>query len=173
LLKADVKYKFNFNNLKSMSRRKVVKKRPIIQDPIYNSILVTMLINRILLKGKKSLAQHIFYEAMKNIKQSSQQDPLEILKKAVSNVTPIVEVKSRRVGGATYQVPVEVKPDRGCSLALRFIIKSARNRPGKTMITKLGNEIMDAYNNTGNSVKRKEEIHKMAESNKAFTTLRF
>lgn len=156
-----------------MSRRKIVKKRPIIQDPIYNSILVTMLINRILLRGKKSLAQHIFYEAMKNIRESSQQDPLEVLKKAVSNVTPIVEVKSRRVGGATYQVPVEVKSDRGNSLALRFIIKSARNRPGKNMIVKLGNEILDAYNNTGNSVKRKEEIHKMAESNRAFSTLRF
>nr|AEW13003.1 ribosomal protein S7 [Strombomonas acuminata] len=156
-----------------MSRRKIAKKRLITQDSIYNSVLVTMLINRILLKGKKSIAQHIFYESMKNIKDSSQQDPLDVLKKAVLNVTPIVEVKSRRVGGATYQVPVEVKPDRGTSLALRFIIKSARNRPGKNMITKLGNEILDAYNNVGNSVKRKEEIHKMAESNKAFSTLRF
>nr|YP_010700445.1 ribosomal protein S7 [Strombomonas costata]WCH63652.1 ribosomal protein S7 [Strombomonas costata] len=156
-----------------MSRRKITKKRIITQDSIYNSILVTMLINRILLKGKKSLAQHIFYEAMKNIKESSQQDPLEVLKKAVLNVTPVVEVKSRRVGGATYQVPVEVKPDRGNSLALRFIIKSARNRPGKNMIIKLGNEILDAYNNVGNSVKRKEEIHKQADSNKAFASLRF
>ena len=156
-----------------MSRRKIAKKRIITQDSIYNSVLVTMLINRILLKGKKSLAQHIFYESMKNIKDSSQQDPLDVLKKAVLNVTPVVEVKSRRVGGATYQVPVEVKPDRGTSLALRFIIKSARNRPGKNMIIKLGNEILDAYNNVGNSVKRKEEIHKMADSNKAFSTLRF
>ena len=156
-----------------MSRRRTAKKRAITQDPIYNSLLVSMMINRILLKGKKSLAQHIFYEAMKNVKSTSQQDPLEVLKKAITNATPLVEVKARRVGGATYQVPIEVKPDRGSSLALRFIIKSARNRPGKDMITKLGNEILDAYNNTGSSVKKKEEIHKMAESNKAFTTLRF
>nr|YP_007517021.1 ribosomal protein S7 [Euglena viridis]AEY70794.1 ribosomal protein S7 [Euglena viridis] len=156
-----------------MSRRRKSKKRIILEDPIYNSTLVSMLINRILLKGKKSLAQHIFYQAMKNIQESSQQDPIEILKKAVVNATPLVEVKSRRVGGATYQVPVEVKIDRGNTLALRFLIKSARNRPGKNMIIKLGNEILDAYNNTGNSVKKKEEIHKMAEANKAFTTIRF
>jgi small subunit ribosomal protein S7 len=156
-----------------MSRRRTAKKRIINLDPIYSSTLVSMIINRILLKGKKSLAQHIFYEAMKSIKDSSQKDPIEILKKAVSNVTPTVEVKSRRVGGATYQVPVEVKIDRGNSLALRFIIKSARNRPGKNMIIKLSNEILDAYNNTGNSIKKKEEIHKMAEANKAFSTLRF
>lgn len=156
-----------------MSRRKKSKKRQITEDPIYNSVLVSMMINKILLKGKKNLAQHIFYEAMKNVKEASQQDPLEILKKAVSNSTPIVEVKSRRVGGATYQVPMEVKTDRGSSLALRFLIKSARNRPGKNMIIKLGNEILDANNNIGNSVKKKEEIHKMAEANKAFSTIRF
>lgn len=156
-----------------MSRRRKSKKRIISQDPIYNSVLVSMLINKILLKGKKTVAQRIFYEAMKLIQESSQQDPLEVLKKAVTNVTPLVEVKSRRVGGATYQVPVEVKTDRGNSLALRFLIKSARNRPGKNMVTKLGNEILDAYNNIGNSVKKKEEIHKMAEANKAFSTLRF
>lgn len=156
-----------------MSRRRTAKKRKIIEDPIYNSKLVTMMINRILLKGKKSVAQNIFYEAMKNIKKSTQQDPLEILKKAINNATPVVEVKSRRVSGATYQVPVEVKLERGNSLALRFIIKSARNRPGKNMITKLGNEIIDAYNNTGNSVKKKEEIHKTAESNRAFSILKF
>jgi small subunit ribosomal protein S7 len=155
-----------------MSRRRTSKKRVIIQDPIYNSNLVTMIINKLLLKGKKSLAQRIFYETMKNIKETSQQDPLEILKKAIENTTPVVEVKSRRVGGATYQVPVEVKNDRGNSLALRFIIKSARNRPGKDIITKLGNEILDASNNIGNSVKKKEEIHKMAESNKAFSTFK-
>lgn len=156
-----------------MSRRRTAKKREIMQDPIYNSVLVSMMINRILLKGKKNIAQKIFYEAMKNIQESLKQEPIEILKRAINNATPVVEVKSRRVGGATYQVPVEVKPDRGNSLALRFIIKSARNRPGKNMIIKLGNEIVDAYNNTGNSVKRKEEIHKMSEANKAFTTLKF
>jgi small subunit ribosomal protein S7 len=156
-----------------MSRRRKSKKRIILEDPIYNSVLVSMMINKILLKGKKSLAQYIFYEAMKNIKESSQQDPVDILKKAVLNATPVVELKSRRVGGATYQVPVEVKTERGNSLALKFLIKSARNRPGKNMVTKLGNEILDAYNNVGNSVKKKEEIHKMAEANKAFSTLRF
>lgn len=156
-----------------MSRRRNAKKRQIIPDPIYNSNLVTMLINRILLKGKKTIAQQIFYEAMKNIKEISNQEPIEVLKKAITNTTPIVEVKSRRIGGATYQVPIEVKPERGNSLALRFIIKSARKRPGKNMINKLGNEIIDASNNTGNAVKKKEEIHKMAEANKAFSTLRF
>lgn len=156
-----------------MSRRRTAKKRSILQDPIYNSSLVSMIINRILLKGKKSLAQRIFYEVMINVKDTSQQDPLEVLKKAILNVTPVVEVKSKRVGGATYQVPTEVTPERGNTLALRFIIKSARKRPGKTMIIKLGNEILDAYNNVGNSVKKKEEIHKMAEANKAFSTLRF
>jgi small subunit ribosomal protein S7 len=156
-----------------MSRRRNAKKRFILQDSIYNSILVSKIINRILLQGKKSLAQRIFYEVMLNIQQTTQQDPLEVLNKAIFNVTPVIEVKSKRVGGATYQVPTEVNSDRGNTLALRFIIKSARKRPGKTIITKLGNEILDAYNNVGNSVKKKEEIHKMAEANKAFSTLRF
>ena len=156
-----------------MSRRKKSKKRIILQDPIYNSALVSMMINKILINGKKSLAQNILYEVLKNIKTSLNQDPLEVLKKAIANATPIVEIKSRRIGGATYQVPLEVKKERGNSLALKFIIKSARNRPGKSMISKLENEIMDAYNNIGNSVKKKEEIHKMADANKAFTTLKF
>lgn len=156
-----------------MSRRKKSKKRIIQQDPIYNSVLVNMMINKILLDGKKSIAQNILYEVLKNIKTSLNQDPIEILKKAVTNATPVVEIKSRRIGGATYQVPIEVKKERGNSLALKFIIKSARNRPGKGMISKLENEIMDAYNNTGTSVKKKEEIHKMADANKAFTTLKF
>lgn len=156
-----------------MSRRRKSKKRDIVEDPIYNSVLISMLINKILLKGKKSLAQHILYESMKNIKEITQQDPLEVLKKAISNAAPVVEVKSRRVGGATYQVPIEVKSERGNSLAIKFLIRSARNRSGKNMITKLGNEIIDASNNIGNSVKKKEEIHKNAEANKAFTTIRF
>jgi small subunit ribosomal protein S7 len=110
---------------------------------------------------------------MKNIKESTQQDPIEILKTAVNNATPVVEVKSRRIGGATYQVPIEIKTEKGNNLAIKFLVKSARKRPGKSMITKLGNEIIDAYNNTGNSIKKKEEIHKMAEANKAFASLRF
>lgn len=156
-----------------MSRRKISKKRTILQDPIYNSVLVSMITNKILLNGKKSLSQNIIYEVLKKIQISSKQDPIEILKKSVSNATPVVEIKSRRIGGATYQVPIEVKKERGNSLALKFIVKSARNRPGKNMVSKLENEIMDAYNNIGNSVKKKEEIHKMAEANKAFTTLKF
>ena len=156
-----------------MSRRKKAKKRILVEDAIYNSTLVSIIINKILLEGKKTVAEKIFYGSMKKIQETTQQDPLEILKQAIQNATPVVEVRSRRVGGATYQVPIEVKPDRGNSLAVKFIVKSARKRPGKDMISKLGNEILDAYNNTGSSVKKKEEIHKMAESNKAFTTLRF
>jgi small subunit ribosomal protein S7 len=156
-----------------MSRRKISKKRIILQDPIYNSMLVSMITNKILLNGKKSLSQNIIYEVLKKIQKSSKQDPIEVLKKSVYNATPVVEIKSRRIGGAIYQVPIEVKKERGSSLALKFIIKSARNRPGKNMVSKLENEIMDAYNNIGNSVKKKDEIHKMAEANKAFTTLKF
>ena len=155
-----------------MSRRKNAKKRNIIADPIYNSITVAMLINKILLNGKKSLAQRIFYESIKRVKESIKADPMTILEKAILNATPIVELKSRRVGGATYQVPIEIKKERGTSIALTFLIKSARKRPGKSMITKLGNEIIDAYNNTGNSVKKKEELHKMAETNKAFANFK-
>lgn len=156
-----------------MSRRRKAKKRIIKEDAIYNSSLANMVINHILLKGKKNLAEKIFYEAMKKVQDSIKQDPMETLQKAIINITPVIEVKSRRIGGATYQVPVEIKQDRGTSLALRFLIKSARNRPGRSMIYKLGNEIIDAYNNTGNSVRKKEEIHKMAEANKAFSSFKF
>lgn len=156
-----------------MSRRQNKKERILKQDPVYNSILVTMLINKLLLKGKKSLAQRILYTTMLEIKETTQQDPLDILKKAITNATPTVEVKSRRVGGATYQVPIEIKEDRGNSLAIKYIVQSSRNKPGKNMVTKLKNEIIEASNNTGSAVKKKEEMHKMAESNKAFTTLRF
>lgn len=154
-----------------MSRRKNAKKRVITPDPIYSSLTASMLINKILLNGKKSLAQKIFYESIKKVKESIKADPLDILNKAITNATPVVELKSRRVGGATYQVPIEIKKERGLSIALSFLIKSARKRPGKNMITKLGNEIIDAYNNTGNSVKKKEELHKMAETNSAFKYL--
>lgn len=155
-----------------MSRRRKAKKRIILQDPIYNSTLVNKIINIILLKGKKTLAQYIFYEAMKNITKTGYEDPLKILKKAVQNATPLIEVKPRRVGGTTYQVPTEVKAERGNSLALKLIIKNARKRPGRGMINKLTNEILDAYNNTGNAIKKKEEMHKKAEANKAFSNIR-
>nr|AEW12948.1 ribosomal protein S7 [Colacium vesiculosum] len=155
-----------------MSRRKTAKKRIITHDPVYNSTLVSMIINRILLKGKKALPKKIFYEAMTNIEKFSKKDPLEVLNKAVINATPLLEVRSRRVGGAIYQVPREVKPERGNSLALRLIIKAARERPGRGMVKKLGNELIDAYNYTGSAVKKKEDMHRMAQANKAFSNLR-
>ena len=155
-----------------MSRRKVAKKRLIIQDPVYNSVLVSMIINRILLKGKKTIAQKIFYEAMDNIQKSIKKDPIEILTKAVANATPVIEVRSRRVGGAIYQVPTEVKTDRGNSLALRLLVTAARERPGRNMTKKLSNEIIDAYNSSGNAFKKKEDMHKMAQANKSFINLK-
>lgn len=156
-----------------MSRRRKAERRIIMPDPIYNSKLVSMIINKTLLEGKKNIAQHIFYESMKKVKESIKQDPIETLNKAIINITPVVELKSRRIGGATYQVPLEIDPNRGTSLALRFLIKAARNRPGRSMIIKLGNEIIDAYNNTGSAVKKKEELHKQAESNKSFASFKF
>jgi len=152
-----------------MSRRRNAKKRVIIPDPIYNSTLVTLVINRLLLRGKKNRAQQIFYGAMKKITESTQQDPLEILRQAIINATPQIEVKARRVRGSTYQVPREVKADRGTSLALRWLIKSTRTRPGHKMVNKLTNELIDAYNGTGNTIRKREEVHRMAEANKAFT----
>jgi small subunit ribosomal protein S7 len=155
-----------------MSRRKTSIKREVNPDSLYNSKLVSMIINRLMKKGKKSLAQKIFYDSMKNIKEINKQDPIETLKKAIENITPVIEVKPRRMGGATYQIPVEVKEERGKSLALKLLLKSTKSRTGKNMVTKLQNEIIDAYNNIGNSVKKKDEIHKTAEANKAFTMLR-
>nr|YP_010700196.1 ribosomal protein S7 [Euglena agilis]WCH63341.1 ribosomal protein S7 [Euglena agilis] len=155
-----------------MSRRRKAKKRLILQDSIYNSILVSKFINTLLLAGKKTIAQHIFYEAMNSINKIVQKEPLEILRRAIQNATPVIEVKARRIGGATYQVPTQVKTERGTSLALKLIIKNARKRPGRSMINKLTNEIIDAYNNTGNAIKKKEEIHKMAEANKAFSNIK-
>lgn len=155
-----------------MSRRKNAKKRVIKPDAIYSSIVVSMIINKLLKNGKKTLAERIFYDAIQKVKDSIKDDPLKILEKALNNATPVVELKSRRVGGATYQVPIEIKKERGTSIALTFLIKSARKRPGKNMTVKLGNEIIDAYNNTGNSVKKKEELHKMAETNKAFANFK-
>nr|AYB71468.1 ribosomal protein S7 [Trachelomonas grandis] len=156
-----------------MSRKKKIEHKIIKEDPIYKSTIINMIINNILLHGKRNTAQNILYEALNNIQQSSNLDPLETINKAIKNTTPIVELKSRRIGGATYQVPIEIKPKRGLSLAIKLIVKSARKRPGKNMITKLENELIDAYNNTGNSVKRKEELHKIADANKAFSNIRF
>nr|UXD06390.1 ribosomal protein S7 [Eutreptiella sp. CCMP389] len=156
-----------------MSRRRQAKKRRIVPDAIYNSTLVSLIINKILKNGKKTVAQQIFYQAMKKVEESVQQDSLEVLRQAIVNITPRVEVKARRVGGSTYQVPLEVKAERGTSLAVRWLVRSARLRPGRKMVSKLSNEIIDAYNNTGTAIRKREETHKMAEANKAFANFRF
>nr|WKT08357.1 ribosomal protein S7 [Mesostigma viride] len=156
-----------------MSRRSTPKKRIIDSDPIYRSRLVTMLISHILKEGKKSLAQKIFYQAMKNIEEKTEKDPLKVLQQAVLNATPLVEVKARRLGGSTYQVPREVKAERGTALALRWLLSSARQRPGRNMVAKLTSEIVDAANETGNAIRKREETHRMAEANKAFSHYRF
>ena len=156
-----------------MSRRSVAKKRPVAPDPVYQSRLVSLLVSHLLKKGKKSIAYSIFYSAMKDIAETTSQDPLEVLRQAVLNITPKVEVKSRRIGGATLQVPLEVKADRGTALALRWLLIAARGRSGRSMVSKLSAEIIDASNNTGAAIRRREETHRMAEANKAFAHFRF
>nr|YP_009314383.1 Ribosomal protein S7 [Liagora harveyana]SCW22637.1 Ribosomal protein S7 [Liagora harveyana] len=156
-----------------MSRRNTSKKRLVQTDPIYQSKLVSMLTVRILKNGKKSLAQKIIYNSLELIKEKSQSDPLEILEQAIRNTTPLVEVKARRVGGSTYQVPIEVRAYRGTNLALRWITRFAKDRSGKNMANKLANEIMDAASETGSSIRKREETHRMAEANKAFAHYRY
>nr|QCI08562.1 ribosomal protein S7 [Spermothamnion repens] len=156
-----------------MSRRNTSKKRVITTDPIYNSKLINMLIVRILKHGKKSLAQKIVYEALEIIHQKTSKDSLNIIEKAIRNTTPLVEVKARRIGGSTYQVPIEVRAYRGTNLALKWITKFAINRSGNNMAIKLANELIDASNENGNSIRKKEETHKMAEANKAFAHYRY
>ena len=156
-----------------MSRRTTSKKRLAVPDPIYNSRLVSMLTVRILQKGKKHLAQRIIYQALDIIKEKTGEDPLNVLETAVRKVTPLVEVKAKRVGGSTYQVPMEVRAFRGTNLSLRWITKFSRERSGKSMTIKLANELMDSANDTGNSIRKREETHRMAEANKAFAHFRF
>ncbi len=156
-----------------MSRRSKPAKRIPSPDPIYNSVDIAKFINRLMKKGKKSVAQKIFYTTMEHVQEKSKTEPIETFKKAVSNATPLIEVKARRIGGSTYQVPIDVKPDRGAALASQWIIEAARKRNGKSMIEKLTNEIMDASNSTGAAVKKKEDTHKMAEANKAFVHYRY
>ena len=154
-----------------MSRRKVAKKRNIVPDVLYNSVAVSRFINRIMLHGKKGVAESIFYDTMEIVQQKTQKDGIEIFNKALENVSPQVEVRSRRVGGATYQVPVEVSERRQMSLSIRWLIRYARERSERTTVEKLAAELIDAYSNTGASIKKKEETFKMAEANKAFCTL--
>ncbi|MEY3825940.1 MAG: ribosomal protein [Cyanobacteriota bacterium] len=156
-----------------MSRRKNIKKRIVPPDPVYNSYLVNMTIHRVMKDGKKSIASGIVYDALKSVGERTGQDPLDIFEKAIKNATPLVEVKARRVGGATYQVPMEVRSGRGTTLALRWLVHFARSRGGKTMSGKLANEIMDAANETGATIKKREETHRMAEANKAFAHYRY
>ncbi|MFB2976028.1 30S ribosomal protein S7 [Microseira sp. BLCC-F43] len=156
-----------------MSRRTVAQKRPVPPDSVYNSRLVNMLVRRVMRHGKKSLALRVIYNAMKIIEERTGSDPLETFEQAVRNATPLVEVKARRVGGATYQVPMEVRPDRGAALALRWLIQYSRARSGRSMAMKLANELMDAANQTGSSIRKREETHRMAEANKAFAHYRY
>ena len=156
-----------------MSRRNISKKRFPEPDSTYNSYLVSLLISRILKSGKKNLAQNIVNKAFEIIKTKTNEDPLVIFEKAVKNASPIVEVKARRIGGSTYQVPIEVSPFRATNLSLRWIIQYSRERVGRTMSIKLANEIIDTANDVGNTIKKKEETHKMADANKAFAHFRY
>ena len=156
-----------------MPRRGNVPKRELLPDPVYQSPLVTKFVDCMMLKGKKSIAERIFYSAMDTIRERVDDDPLKIFRKAVDNVKPAVEVKSRRVGGATYQVPVEVRPERATSLAMRWLMQYSRSRDGRSMRDKLANEIIDAANERGDSVKKREDTHRMAEANKAFSHYRW
>jgi len=156
-----------------MPRRYRPPKRVIPPDIKYNSVLVAKLINKVMKDGKKSLATRIVYNAFDIIEERMHRPPLEVFERAVKNATPLLEVKPRRVGGATYQVPVEVPPDRGISLALRWLVASARNRPGRTMAEKLAAELMDAAQGTGATIKKKDDTHRMAEANKAFAHYRW
>ncbi|GAA2451100.1 30S ribosomal protein S7 [Streptomyces macrosporus] len=156
-----------------MPRKGPAPKRPVIVDPVYGSPLVTSLINKVLLNGKRSTAERIVYGAMEGLREKTGNDPVITLKRALENVKPTLEVRSRRVGGATYQVPVEVRPGRSSTLALRWIVGYARARREKTMTERLMNELLDASNGLGAAVKKREDTHKMAESNKAFAHYRW
>jgi len=156
-----------------MPRKGPAPRRDLMPDPIYRSVLVTQIVNKILQRGKRTLAERIVYEALDIIKDKTQGDPIATLKRAIENVKPALEVKSRRVGGATYQVPVEVKARRANTLAIRWVVGYARQRREKTMAERLANELLDASNSIGASVKRREDLQKMAESNKAFAHYRF
>ena len=156
-----------------MSRKGRIAKRDVLPDPIYNSKTITKLINNIMIDGKKGVAQNILYDAFKLVETKTEKPSMEVFDAAINNIMPVLEVKARRVGGANYQVPVEVRPDRRQTLALRWLTKYTRARGEKTMSDKLAKELIDASNNTGASVKKKEDTHKMAEANKAFAHYRW
>ncbi|MCR5265482.1 MAG: 30S ribosomal protein S7 [Cyanobacteria bacterium RUI128] len=155
-----------------MSRRSKPERRIPAPDPIYNNVDISKFINRIMRRGKKSLAERIFYATLEKIKERTSENPIETFQKALQNATPLLEVKARRIGGSTYQVPIEVKADRGFALASSWLIESAKKRSGKSFIDKLTNELMDASNGQGAACKKREDTHKMAEANKAFAHYR-
>ena len=156
-----------------MPRKGHVPKRDVLADPMYNSKVVTKLVNNIMLDGKKGTAQKIVYGAFEKVAEKTGKDAMEVFEEAMNNIMPLLEVKARRIGGATYQVPIEVRPERRQALALRWMTMFSRKRSEKTQIDRLAGEIMDAANNSGSSVKRKEDMHKMAEANKAFAHFRW
>jgi small subunit ribosomal protein S7 len=156
-----------------MPRRRVADRREVVPDPVYNSPLVTKFISGLMWGGKKSTAEKIFYNALSTVGEKANEDPLKAFKRAIENVRPTVEVKTRRVGGANYQVPIEVPQERRGSLAIRWIVAAARARGEKTMIDRLAGELLDAANNRGNAVKKREDTHRMAEANKAFAHYKF
>lgn len=156
-----------------MSRRNRPERRAIVPDPRYGNLLVSSLINKLMWNGKKSTAENIVYGALEALETRTKKPAMEALEQAMRNVTPVIEVRPRRVGGATYQVPMEIREDRRQALALRWLLQSARKRPGKSMIEKLSGELADAFNNQGNTVKKREDTHKMAEANRAFAHYRW
>lgn len=156
-----------------MPRKGSVAKRKVPPDPVYNNVDVACLINKIMRTGKKNVAEKIVYEAFEMVKDKTKRDPMDVLSQALNNVMPLIEVRPRRVGGANYQVPVEVRPDRSRSLGIRWLVSYARGRSGRNMVDKLAQEIIDAANGTGGAVKKKEDTHRMAEANKAFAHYRW
>ena len=156
-----------------MPRRGFIPKREVLADPVYNSVVVTKLINQVMYDGKRGVAQKVCYGAFDIIKNKTGREPLEVYEQAMANIMPVLEVKARRVGGATYQVPIEIRPERRQTLALRWLVSYSRNRSERTMMERLSGEIMDAANSTGNTFKKKEDTHKMAEANRAFAHYRW
>lgn len=156
-----------------MPRRGTPKRHEVLPDVRYGSVLVSKFVNKLMYRGKKSTAERIMYNSFDMIEERTKKDGLSVFEQAIRNVTPLLEIKPRRVGGATYQVPVEVDADRGLSLAIRWLLQSSRNRPGRTMAERLASEIMDAAQNTGASIKRREDTHRMAEANRAFASYRW
>ncbi len=154
-------------------RRKTADKRTVQPDPVFGDKLVTRFVNNLMRDGKKNIARKILYQAFEIIKEKTGEEGIDVFRSAMDNVTPVVEVRSRRVGGSTYQVPVEVRPDRGTSLAMRWLISASKSRNDKSMARRLSRELMDASNNEGGAVRKKDEVHRMAEANKAYAHFRF